>query len=291
MTSQQTRNVRPDPALGSEIVLCAMSMVPIGLRDLVDAAAAAGFDAITVVGSVYHRARTRDGLSDADIRALLEDRGIVVTDVESAGTWLSPASESPERRRPRAPDEEMIRIAEAVRARTLVATHFGPPATPEEAAGPFARLCDKAADAGLQVSLEFPAMATINDVATAWEIVRLADRPNGGILLDVWHHRRSSNDDPALAAVPAERITSIQLSDGAAEPIGTLEDDILVRGLPGEGDFGVVEMLRGLARAGVRAPVGVETWDEELLGRGHAVAAVRLAEAVRSVLSSAGLPD
>jgi sugar phosphate isomerase/epimerase len=283
-------NHRADPALGSEIVLCAMSMVPIGMRDLVDAAAAAGFDAVTVVGSVYHRARTRDGLSDADIRALLEDRGIVVTDVESAGTWLSPAAESPERRRPRAPDEEMIRIAEAVRARTLVATHFGPPATAEQAAGPFARLCDKAADAGLRVSLEFPAMATINDVATAWEIVRLADRPNAGILLDVWHHRRSSNDDSALAAVPAERITSIQLSDGAAEPVGTLEDDILVRGLPGEGDFAVVEMLRGLARAGVRAPVGVETWDEELLGRGHAVAARRLAEAVRSVLSSAGLP-
>jgi sugar phosphate isomerase/epimerase len=274
-------------ALGSEIVLCAMSMVPIGLRDLADAAAAAGFDAITVVGSVYHRGRTRDGLSDADMRALLADRGLVVTDVESAGCWLSPPDAAPERWRPRSSDDEMIRIAEALGARTLVATHFGTPTTAEAAADAFGRLCDKAAEADLQVSLEFPAMATIRDVAMAWDVVRLADRPNGGILVDIWHHRRSSNDDAALARVPPERITSLQLTDGAASPVGSLEEDVLVRGLPGEGDFGVVDLVRTLAAAGVTAPVGVETWDEQLLGQGPAAAASRLAESVRSVLSAA----
>jgi sugar phosphate isomerase/epimerase len=274
-------------AFGSELVLCAMSMVPIGFRDLVDAAAGAGFDAITVVGSVYHRGRTRDGLSDADMRALLKERGLVVTDVESAGCWLSPPDAAPERWRPRSSDQEMMRIAEALGARTLVATHFGTPTTAEAAAGAFARLCDVAADAGLQVSLEFPAMATIRDVATAWEVVRLADRPNGGILVDLWHHRRSSRDDAALAAVPPERITSIQLTDGATDPVGSLEEDILVRRLPGEGDFGVVDLVRSLAAAGVSAPVGIETWDEELLRQGRAVAAARLAESVRSVLSVA----
>jgi sugar phosphate isomerase/epimerase len=264
-----------------------MSMVPIGFRDLADAAASAGFDAITVVGSVYHRGRTRDGLTDGDMRALLADRGLVVTDVESAGSWLSAPDTAPDRWRPRSSDEEMIRIAEALGARTLVATHFGTPTPAEEAAGAFGRLCDRAADAGLQVSLEFPAMATIRDVATAWEVVRLADRPNGGILVDVWHHRRSTSDDAALAAVPPERITSIQLADGAADPVGSLEEDVLVRRLPGDGDFGMVELVRSLAAAGVSAPVGIETWDEELLREGPTVAAARLAQSVRSVLSAA----
>jgi sugar phosphate isomerase/epimerase len=274
-------------ALGSELVLCAMSMVPIGFADLVDAAAGAGFDAITVVGSVYHRGRTRDGLTDTDMRALLEDRGLAVTDVESAGCWLSGPEAAPERWRPRSSDEEMIRVASALGARTLVATHFGIPTTAEAAAGPFGRLCDMASDAGLQVSLEFPAMATIRDVATAWEVVRLADRPNGGILVDVWHHRRSTNDDAALAAVPPERITSIQLADGATDPAGSLEEDVLVRNLPGEGVFGVVEMVRAWMSAGVSAPVGVETWDEALLRQGPAVAAKRLAESLRGVLAAA----
>ncbi len=278
------------PAFGSEIVLCSMSMVPIGFRDLAEAAATAGFDGITVVGSVYHRGRTRDGLSDADMRSLLSDRGLVVTDVESAGAWLSRPEEITERWRPRASDEEMIRIGQALGARTLVATHFGAPVSAEQAAGPFARLCDEAADAGMQVSLEFPAMATINDVASAWEIVRLADRSNAGILVDVWHHRRSTSDDEALMAVPPDRITSLQLADGTAQPVGRLDEDVLLRLMPGEGDLGVAKLLRDLARAGVKGPVGIETWDEQLLKKGSVFAATRLAGALRRVLSDAGLP-
>jgi sugar phosphate isomerase/epimerase len=143
-----------------------------------------------------------------------------VTDVESAGCWLSPPEEAPERWRPRSSDDEMIRIATALGARGLVATHFGAPAPAEEAAGAFAQLCNRAAAVGVHVSLEFPAMATINDVATAWEIVRLAGRPNGSILVDVWHHRRSTNDDMALSAIPGEKITGLQLADGTAQPVG-----------------------------------------------------------------------
>jgi len=48
-----------------------MSMVPVSFRNPVEAAAAAGCNGITVVHSVYWRGRTDDGLSDADMRALL----------------------------------------------------------------------------------------------------------------------------------------------------------------------------------------------------------------------------
>src|SRR5262249_35064730 len=164
---------------------------------------------------------------------------VVVAEVESAGSWLSSPEDIPERWRPRSSDEEMIRIAEVLGARGLCATHFGAPAPAEQAAEAFARLCDRAATAGIHVSLEFPAWATINDVATAWEIVRLADRPNGGVLFDVWHHRRSTNDDAALAAIPGPKITSLQLADGAADPSGPLDEDVLLRQLPGDGDMGV----------------------------------------------------
>jgi hypothetical protein len=49
----------------------------------------------------------------------------------------------------------------------------------------------------------------------------------------------------------------------------------------------MVELVRSLAVAGVSAPVGIETWDEELLRQGLTVAAARLAESLRSVLSAA----
>ena len=271
-----------------ELVLCSMSMVPIGFRDLVESAAGAGFDAVSVVGSVYRRGQRDDGLSDRDMRAILDDNDIYVSEVESAGSWLSPPENVVERWRPRLSDQEILRISEALGARTVVATHFGEARSIERAAPAFAALCDAAATAGTTVSLEFPAWATINDVATAWEIVRLADRANAGILLDTWHHRRSSSADDVLFSIPPERITAIQLADGAAEPSGPLEDDVLVRRLPGEGQFGIVDLLRTLAQMGVTAPVGVEVWDRELLEQGPGEAARQLAAATRRTLVEAG---
>jgi sugar phosphate isomerase/epimerase len=280
-----------DRLVTSDLVLCSMSMVPIGFRDLVESAAGAGFDAVSVVGSVYRRGQRDDGLSDRDMRLLLDDSGLYVSEVESAGSWLSPPEKVVERWRPRLSDEEILRISEALGARTVVATHFGEPASAEAAAPGFAALCDAAADAGTTVSLEFPAWATINDVATAWEIVRLADRPNSGILLDTWHHRRSSSADDVLLSIPPERITAIQLADGAAEPTGRLEEDVLERRMPGEGQFGIVELLRELGQIGVRTPVGIEVWDKQLLEQGPAEAARQLAAAARRVLEEASAAE
>ena len=148
-------------------------------------------------------------------------------------------------------------------------------------------LCDAAADRGLQVALEFPAFATIADVATAWDVARLADRPNAGVLVDLWHHRRGGNDDEALRAVDGSRVYSVQLSDAAGDPVGPPLEDVMHRCLPGDGDFGVVEHLRTLDALGVRAPIGIEVFDEALLATGARHAAQRLAESLRAVVSEA----
>jgi len=87
--------------------------------------------------------------------------------------------------------------------------------------------------------------------------------------------------------VPPDRILSVQLADGMAEPAGTLEEDIIVRRMPREGDFGLLAIVRRIAVAGVHAPVGIETWDEQLLRQGPGPAAARLAEALRSLLAAA----
>jgi hypothetical protein len=71
----------------------------------------------------------------------------------------------------------------------------------------------------MRVALEFPSMATVADVSEAWAIVERADHPNGAILLDIWHHRRSTGTDADLARVPPDRVFGIQVSDGTAEPV------------------------------------------------------------------------
>ena len=63
----------------------------------------------------------------------------------------------------------------------------------------FAAICDRFADVGVAVHLEFTPLPPIGSLATAWEIVRGAGRPNGGILFDTWHFFRGQPDLELLA--------------------------------------------------------------------------------------------
>ena len=99
--------------------------------------------------------------------------------------------------------------------------------------------------------LEFTPVPPIGSLATAWEIVRDADRPNGGILFDTWHFFRGQPDLELLATIPGDRIFSVQFSDGAAEIRESLvKDTYRHRMLPGEGVFdlaGVIDTLTATA--------------------------------------------
>ena len=88
-------------------------------------------------------------------------------------------------------EPELFAVADAVGARSLNAVDvFGGPWSLDEAAAAFAGLCDRAAEHGLLVHLEFLPWSRIPDLATAWQVVDAADRPNGGIMLDAWHYFR-----------------------------------------------------------------------------------------------------
>lgn len=265
------------------LVLCNVSMATVPLEDMVAAAADNGFDAISVLGR-NHRSAHRRGFSDGDIAKLVADRGLVVDSMEALGDWLSEPPDGPPWMSPVYSTDEYLDYASAIGAESLVVVHFGEPRPFDASVEAFARLCERAGERGLRIALEFPAWATIGDVATAWEIVRAADRDNGGLLIDNWHHRRGGNDDDALQAVDAVKIFCIQLSDADAETVGPLEEDVLHRRLPGEGALGVADFVRTMIQRGVTASVGVEVFDEQLLAGGPQNAARRLMESLRVVL-------
>jgi sugar phosphate isomerase/epimerase len=277
-----------DTGLGDMLVLCNVSVATLPLEAVIPAAARVGFDAISVLARSHRRAVTRAGLTNADLLALLQGHGLLVTDVEAVGDWLAPTPFAEDSMfHPVYGVEQFLEVAEGLRAETLVATHFGPVAPADQASEAFAGLCDRAADRGVRVALEFPAMATVADVRSAWEIVRGAGRANGGLLVDLWHHRRSDASDDDLLQVPADRIFSVQVCDAAAEPIGLPIEDVAHRRLPGDGDLGVADFLASLDRHGVRCPVGVEVLRRELVEGGAEPAAVRLHDALVDVVTAA----
>jgi sugar phosphate isomerase/epimerase len=284
-------------ALGpGDLVLCSGTLprhVPFGER--VDAAMGGGYAGISLWGRDYWAAR-REGLSDAEIRIVLADHGLSVAEIDPAWWWLPGAAEvsipveADTEEVFRYGADELLRLAEAVGARSLNAVDvFGGSWGIDDAVEAFAGLCDRAAEHGLLVHLEFLPWSRIPDLATAWEIVRRAGRANVGLAVDSWHWFRGGGDAAVLQAIPGDRIFGIQLSDGPRQPEANLiEATLHDRRIPGDGEFDLVALIEGLRSIRSPAPVGVEVFSDRLHALPALEAAKRVADATRGLLSAAG---
>jgi sugar phosphate isomerase/epimerase len=255
-----------------DTVLCSGTLrAGLSFRERVAAAEAGGFSGISLWGRDYQVARN-EGLGDQDIRLLLDDNGLSVGELDPAWWWLPGASEihiPPEHDHEqifRYTEPELFAVADAVGARSLNAVDvFGGSWSLDEASAAFAGLCDRAAEHGLLVHLEFLPWSQIPDLATAWQVVGAADRSNGGLMLDAWHFFRGDPDGELLRSIPGSSILGIQLSDAPATP----ETDLLratlhERLLPGDGEFPLSTLLADLQATGTTAPLGVEVFSDVL---------------------------
>jgi sugar phosphate isomerase/epimerase len=234
------------------------------------------------------------------MRTMLDDHGLVVAEVDPAWWWTPGAAEVGPSLVDIDPldvfrhgEDDLLRMAEVMGARSLNAADvLGGTWTLEEGAEAFAALCDRAAQHGLLVHLEWLAWSRIADVQTAWDIVRIADRPNGGLNVDTWHCARTGTTVSDLAGLPGERVFAIQLDDAPALAEDNLiEATLHSRTLPGQGELDLAGYLGALGDIGVRCPVGVEVFSDALHASGPHVAARSAADATRTVLSTVGWPQ
>jgi sugar phosphate isomerase/epimerase len=277
-------------ALGfGDLVLCAGSVPRSSFAERAEAAAAAGFAAISLFPHDYRRAREA-GASDAELRAVLRDWGVAVAEIDPLLSWLpgerADAGVTDEGREfLAAGEDEFWAIAEALGARSVNAALADPgDASLERIADAFGGLCDRAATHGLKVTLEFLPWTRIRDAGAAAAVVTRAGRPNGGVMLDAWHHVRSG---APLASIDAKRVLGIQLADAPCEAEPDLVDETLHRRrVPGEGDTDLAGLLRHLAAGGCAAPIGVEVFSDALAARPVHEVATRLGDAVRRLVDA-----
>jgi sugar phosphate isomerase/epimerase len=261
---------------GADTVLCSGTLrTGITFRERLAAAQAGGFSGISLWGRDHQVARD-EGWRDSDIRLLVADHGLSVAELDPAWWWLPGASDihiPPEHDRERIfrfGERELLAVADAVGARSLNAVDvFGGSWSLDEAAAAFAGLCDRAAEHGLLVQLEFLPWSRIPDLATAWRVVGAAGRPNGGLMLDAWHYFRSEPDGALLRSIPGAAILGVQLSDAPAAPEpDPLHATLHERLLPGDGELALHTLLTDLRETGTAAPLGVEVFSDVL----HALA-------------------
>jgi sugar phosphate isomerase/epimerase len=267
------------------LVLCSGTLLHASLADTVRAASKAGFDGM----SLYHRehvAARAAGWTDAALRALLDDEGVAVAELDGVMRWLPGDQRGPEL-------GEFVDVAAAMGARsiTVIETEgrqVGHDLALDQVAEAFGVVCDRAREAGLLAHVEYFPTSGIADIATAAAVARAAGRDNGGVLCDVWHHVRGP-DRGALdfGDIP---VLCIQVSDVAAVASADVRHEMMhERLLPGEGAADVAGILRALRQAGCGAPMEVEVYSDALAAR-DPVDVARLAyDALTKVIVGAGL--
>ena len=192
----------------------------------VRAAAPAGFDGIGLRAENYWAA-AETGLDGAAMAEIAGEAGTPVLEVEYLTGWGAAADRD-------AAQQDKERTVFQM-ARTFGVGHLNAgllEKLPHDAiVEAFAALCDRAGT-DLTVALEFMPYSGVPNLAAAWRVLADAGRSNSALIVDVWHWARAGMTPADLAAVPADRIVSVQLCDVLAEPMVPARSESLGHRLP-----------------------------------------------------------
>jgi 4-hydroxyphenylpyruvate dioxygenase-like putative hemolysin/sugar phosphate isomerase/epimerase len=221
--------------------LTALSLSP---PELVDAAAEAGYRYVglrltRVTPQEPHYPLATDPALMRTTKVRLAATGIEVLDVELAR--ISPDDD------PR----DFLRFLEAgaeLGARHVITQLPDPDRTRK--VDRFAQLCEMARPLGLTVDLEFPSWTETPDLREAVRVIRAADQPNAGLLVDLLHFARSGSSVADLRQVPAEWFHFVHVCDAPpgvpATNEGLIHTARFERLFPGEGGIDVHGILDAL---------------------------------------------
>jgi sugar phosphate isomerase/epimerase len=234
--------------------------------------------------------RDAEGFDHADLDRMLRAHGQLLVDVDLIN--LAPR-DAVQRER----SDRFLRRAVALASRfgfrylQTIAPQAEPGAAgSDEIVDALGEVADAMAPYGVEIGLEYAGFTTVTTADQAVAMVQACGRPNAGVCVDIWHHRRAS-DHVDVATVPTALIRCVQMNDGPRIPEGAdyKVDCVRNRWAPGTGEMDAAGFAATLVRMGVDVPWTLEVCraDDELTGgRGHAHVQ-RSVAGLRAVLSEA----
>ncbi|UCH34460.1 MAG: sugar phosphate isomerase/epimerase [Armatimonadota bacterium] len=222
-------------------------------------AQAAGYDGVGLwLGEVEQAAGGAAGLDG--IARRLRERGLIPAEMCFVGGWMYP--EEGTRAAAHESAQRAFRVAQAVGCQCVVACAAGGTGELTDAARDFAELCDLARPFGVSLALEFLGGAQqVKDVRTAWQIVDMADAPNGGLVIDTFHFYKGGSDLADLEPVTGDKVFLVHANDCPDLPLAELEDRHRV--FPGAGIIPLEEIAAVLADKGYGGFFSLELFNEE----------------------------
>lgn len=210
--------------------------------EVVRAGADAKFDAVglrifpTMAGERQHPLIGDTPMLRETLR-LLADTGLKVLEIEAI--WLKPDTN---------PAAYLSGFEAAGRLGARIVQTIGDDPDEARLTDNYAALCNLAAPFGLTLDLEYMAFASPNRLDVTRRIVRNADVPNGGLMVDCLHAYRCETNLQHYLDVSPRLIHELQLCDAApTAPIGRealIREARFARLLPGEGGLDLEAVWR-----------------------------------------------
>ncbi|WP_432261024.1 bifunctional sugar phosphate isomerase/epimerase/4-hydroxyphenylpyruvate dioxygenase family protein [Cupriavidus sp. TMH.W2] len=231
------------------------------LPEKLEAAAAAGFDGVEIFeNDLLHF----DG-SPAEVRRMAADLGLQILLYQPLRDFEAMPGEAFARNMARA-ERKFDVMAQLGAEMVLVCSNVQDVAIddPARAAADLRQMAEAAARRGLRVGYEALAWGRhVRRWQQAWDIVRRADHPALGLVLDSFHTLSLGDSLQGLDAVPAEKIFFVQLADAPRLSLDVLSWSRHYRNFPGQGDLPVVEFARAVLQAGYAGPLSLEVFNDD----------------------------
>jgi 4-hydroxyphenylpyruvate dioxygenase len=229
-----------------------------------DAIAAAGFDGVEIFENDF---LAFDG-TPAEVGRMVRDAGLEITLFQPFRDFEG----LPEPQRARAFDRAERKFDVMQELGTdlmLVCSSVSPISLGgiDRAADDFRELGERAAKRELRVGFEALAWGRhVNDHRDAWEIVRRADHPNIGLILDSFHTLARRIDVGSIRSIPKDKIFIVQLADAPLIEMDLLYWSRHFRNMPGEGDLPVRDFMKAVAATGYDGYLSLEIFNDQFRG-------------------------
>ena len=231
------------------------------LPEKLEAAAAAGFDGIEIFENDL---LNFDG-SPASVRRMAADLGLANMLYQPFRDFEAMPREQLARNLARA-ERKFDVMAELGVENVLVCSNVQDIAIddPSLAAADLRLMAEAAGQRGLRVGYEALAWGRHTRYwRQAWQIVKQADHPALGLILDSFHTLSLGDTLDGIHDVPPEKLFFVQFADAPKLSMDVLSWSRHHRNFPGQGDLPVVDFARDLLAAGYAGPLSLEVFNDE----------------------------
>ncbi|OYO16595.1 sugar phosphate isomerase [Enemella dayhoffiae] len=122
---------------------------------------------------------------------------------------------------------------------------------------------DLAAEAGILVGYEALAWGrTTSRFTESWDVVQRCGHDHVGVVVDTFHMLGRGDGPEALAGVPGEKITFLQVADAPRMGMAVLDWSRHFRCFPGQGNLDVAPLVAEAYARGYRGPLSLEIFSD-----------------------------